>query len=131
MYLAKFRNNPKLIRVEEVLSQVIPSWSRLSMKATRGIARQLYIEQNRVVSDGIYEYVHVEYFRDLLAEGSKTASAAEAARILGLSKSMIQVYRRTSRLTAISGPGIDSAREYKFLRSDLEALLSSRVQGQS
>lgn len=112
-YLMQYRNNPKLLTVDEAAAILgITSFVLLRRWAWSG--------RLAIIDSGLGRYVAKTEVQKIQRLARETLSAVEAAKMLRISAYGVVDKLRGVGVEPISGPGIDTFRSYRYRRLDIE-----------
>lgn len=117
LYLSKFRNNPLLIKLED-----IPKW--LSIKKRRLDIDWLKSGRLKLIDDGLGQhYAHLDDLKKIKKIRVHTFSTQELAESVGKTRHDINNAIRLGKIQPISGPNIDGFPNFFFHRNCITKLL--------
>ena len=114
-YLAAYRDNKDLIRVDLVAKRMEIAIRTLNTAV-------IIMEGLATVSDGIHRYLLADQVEGFLQRTRSLLTSVQAAAVLGAKRHFIVNQVALGRLRPVSGPGVDSARNFRFLSEDIELI---------
>lgn len=107
-----------------------PKWIRLEQAMTMfGMSRRAF-EKNWIfsgrlakVTDHLGEYINTESVKRALAMNREWLTGKQAQELIGIDKCTLANWQKLGRIKPVSGPGIDSFRNYLFARTDVQNLV--------